>query len=304
MAIDKPGNNLFVTDQYKGVFPISVATQGSSVTLGASNVVPTTTTGGRYVALDPTASELLTSDNDSISAFSFNANVTVVSSRRSDPATGFLSFGEPGGLCVDSAGANVYVADPGLGRIWQLPLVGGQLLPPASSAIGAAALSTNPSIYNAFKGANDVVLTPAGDFLVAGNTDGTVEVFPITAGALGSSRGGHPASARLHANVTALAFDPTGGYLVTANGGADDVTLFQFSSGNVVYAGTNVVIPGSGPNSVLFHPNGNVVYVANTASLPATISAFTFGPSGLAPLPGSPFPLPATAAGPTGLAIK
>jgi WD40 repeat protein len=180
---------------------------------------------------------------------------------------------------------------------WQVPLSGSQLQTPLTTG-GASSDTTN--------GPAGTAINPQGTFIASGNTDGSVDIFAVSGGTIaGSPTQTVQATNGANPNVMGLAFDPTGSYLVTANGPSNDVTLFTFDSSQGAANSTGeLVLPGSSPAQVLFHPNGTIVYVSNAGSNPATISGFTVTPTGLQPLPGAPFALSANVKGPTGLAIK
>jgi DNA-binding beta-propeller fold protein YncE len=121
-----------------------------------------------------------------------------------------------------------------------------------------------------------------------------------------------PAHSILTAKVQSLAIDPTGSYIVTANGTSDDVSMLSVSRSSTAPAivltltGTPYSIASAtaavAPVSVTYNANGMTVYVANSAA--NSISALIVNSTGLAPLPGSPFALPAGDTTPCAVAVS
>jgi DNA-binding beta-propeller fold protein YncE len=284
-----------VASEANGIYPVAITASGSSITLTAGAPVAGATSNSEFLAVDPTpgSSVLYSADGGSISGFTFTSAgaLTMVSSQLGT-YSGFFGYGGPTGLCVDSTGTSVFASSGGDLGVWPFPASAGMLSAPGKEAKSSAS-----------NGPNQIVLNPQGTYLVAGNTDGTIDAFPVSGAKLSKAKT-TSASSNPNANVIGLAFDPTGSFLVTANGASDDVTLFSFSGGVASAIGNPTAITGTGPAGVIFDPSGTVAYVANTGASPASISAFSVSTSGLTPLAGSPFALPASDSGPSGMVIK
>lgn len=130
-----------------------------------------------------------------------------------------------------------------------------------------------------------LVVSPGGDYLaVATYVGGTYELFPIgedgslgEASSVAQQAGSGPHERQTAPHVHAVAFDPSGQYLVGADLGTDSVKSFTYTDGNLEEVGAAIVAAGSGPRHVAFHPNGEILYVIN--ELTATITAFAFDPA-------------------------
>jgi hypothetical protein len=81
------------------------------------------------------------------------------------------------------------------------------------------------------------------------------------------------------------------------------VIAYTIDAGTPTAAGTPFTTT-PGPLSVTFHPTLPIAYVANGGKSPFTISALTVSTTGLTPLQGSPFALPAGDTGCSSIAIR
>ncbi len=75
------------------------------------------------------------------------------------------------------------------------------------------------------------------------------------------------------AHPSAVIFDAAGRVL-TADEGSDKLSVFSLSNGQLTPAGRREVPAGSGPRSIVLHPDGNRLYVAN--ALNGTVSSFVY----------------------------
>jgi hypothetical protein len=208
--------------------------------------------------------------------------------------------GPPAAAVIDPTATYVYCVNPIDQTAQAFPIdtggfiTGGVMLPAAiPTPARAQALVIDPFGYNIF----------------LGNSDGTISSFQIASpGQLAAgvtSIPVEPTGAAANASIQSIAIDPTGTYLVTANGPSGDVSLLQIAATGITLVGKPYATPNAAidlPASVAFNQGGNVVYVANAGT--STISALALTSAGLAPLPGSPFALPAGDTVPASLAVS
>jgi DNA-binding beta-propeller fold protein YncE len=101
----------------------------------------------------------------------------------------------------------------------------------------------------------------------------------------------------------AVAVDPTGAFLFSANETSADVSSFKISSpsGTITNIG-QVASSGATPMAVAATPSGKLVYVANGGT--GTVSGFAYDATGtLKAIPGLGFPV-ATGGNPSSIAIS
>ncbi|MFZ1753236.1 MAG: lactonase family protein [Caldilineaceae bacterium] len=129
-----------------------------------------------------------------------------------------------------------------------------------------------------------IVVSPGGETLaVATYVGGTYELFPIGEdGSLGEAssvqqqEGAGPHSRQTAPHCHAVAFDPSGNYLVGSDLGTDTIKVFEYADGELVEVSSAKVAEGSGPRHLSFHPGGEILYAIS--ELVATITAFAFDP--------------------------
>jgi 6-phosphogluconolactonase len=127
-----------------------------------------------------------------------------------------------------------------------------------------------------------LVVDPSGSYLIVANyVGGSYEVLPINEdGSLEPvsdrivQEGSGPHDRQEAPHPHAVALDPAGNFIATADLGIDSLQIFELDEGRLVQVSEASVAPGSGPRHVAFHPNGEVLYVIN--ELTATITAFAF----------------------------
>jgi 6-phosphogluconolactonase (cycloisomerase 2 family) len=130
-----------------------------------------------------------------------------------------------------------------------------------------------------------LALDPTGQYLVVANyVGGDFVVLPIERdGRLGPVTSeiidtGHGPNAQRQASPHphGITFHPAGQFLATADLGTDQVQIFRLAHGNLATVSQATTAPGSGPRHVVFHPNGQVLFVIN--ELNATVTSFVFDP--------------------------
>src|SRR5947209_3127020 len=103
-----------------------------------------------------------------------------------------------------------------------------------------------------------------------------------------------------------VAFSPNGQFLATANNAGNPaggtVSLFAVKSGALILLGSPVPTGAFAPTSVAFSPDGSLLATANYGS--HSVSIFNVTPSGLTPLPGSPFATGSTNKSPYSVAFR
>ena len=209
--------------------------------------------------------------NDStVSAFSIGSNGALTPV----PGSPFPSGGvEPTSVAIDPEGLFAYIANSSDDRI-------------AAYSIGAngALTSIGKPISNR-KGVSYAVVSPNGQFLyVLGNGHDKVSAYSIDSnGALTLVPGSPFPTGK---GPDSIAVDPTGNFAFIANYDGNSISAYDIDS-NGVLTPIDTVKAGKEPDSVAVDPGGQFVYVANVES--ETVSAYSIAPSGLTPVPGSPF---------------
>jgi 6-phosphogluconolactonase (cycloisomerase 2 family) len=131
-----------------------------------------------------------------------------------------------------------------------------------------------------------LAVDPSGKYLiVALYMGGSYVVLPIGAdGSLGApmdevtQQGSGPNAKRQEApHPHAVAFDPAGRYIATADLGIDKVEILELQGGRLAKVSEAVMEPGAGPRHVAFNPDGTMLYVIN--ELNATIAALPYDPA-------------------------
>jgi 6-phosphogluconolactonase (cycloisomerase 2 family) len=128
-----------------------------------------------------------------------------------------------------------------------------------------------------------LAVDPTGSYVVLGNyVGGSFQLLPIQEdGSLGEvlhsveQSGTGPNAERQEApHPHAVAFDPSGAYIATADLGTDQVQIWQIAGDQLVQVDEAMVAPGSGPRHVAFHPNGAYLYVINEVTGNITVYPF------------------------------
>ena len=130
-----------------------------------------------------------------------------------------------------------------------------------------------------------IVVSPGGDYLaLAAYTGATYEILPIgadgslsEASSVATQEGSGPHGRQGSSHPHAVAFDPSGTYLATADLGTDWVKVFTFEGGNLEEVSAVQMASGSGPRHVAFGSDGAVLYIIN--ELTATIAVHAFDAS-------------------------
>lgn len=127
----------------------------------------------------------------------------------------------------------------------------------------------------------DLAVTPDGrSIAVAVHGGGAYNVLPILEdGRLGSVSGifkevgSGPHASQAAAHPSALTFDRKG-RLLTADQGADKLSVFSLCKGELKVTNRFGLASGSGPASLALHPDGNRLYVAH--ALDGSVSSFDY----------------------------
>jgi hypothetical protein len=149
---------------------------------------------------------------------------------------------------------------------------------------------------------------PSGGFLYAPHVDGSIDIFPVTSGALGF-RTRFPATTMTNLVAVTVAMDPLGRFIFYGACDQGNVLIatsaissfaIDPTAGALSPAGT-LTLPGE-VRSLAVNDSGNALYVALTPQGPGNPGsevAFLAVSSGgaLASLPGSPLALPSGAGG-------
>ncbi len=177
----------------------------------------------------------------------------------------------PTKLAMDVSGRFLYVANPSINNLGVFVV---------DSKSGALSLPKGQT-PDTGKGPVAIALDPAGRYsFVANAKDNTVSVFahrrilspamyPINNKGSAFAVGDNPVS---------LAVDPTGKFLVVANKGSNNLSVFviHFHEGNLKAVKGSPFASGKAPVSVVVHPSGKFVYVLNADS--GDISAYRIDP--------------------------
>lgn len=325
IAVDPTNSVLFAAGYTTAaIYPPSTSSGILPIALALGTLTPGTfTVGGSassgQVLIDPTSSCAFTLDTGGgvtpagttpaggITSFTYGAGGTALAQGIS---VAFGTLGAPTAAVIDPAGVFLYAVDSADMTLSALGIDSGGFV-----------AGTNPPVLTSSVGALSITLDPLGTTLVTGNSDGTVSIYSLGAAGVatlalpGTSvepAGFTPASASVAPSVLSVAIDPTGTYLVTANGASNDVSLIQLANASPAATGPLVGAPYAYPGltagatatpaSVIWNANGTTVYVANSTA--NTISALQVSATGLTPLAGSPFALPAGDTTPASLAVS
>jgi 6-phosphogluconolactonase len=71
-----------------------------------------------------------------------------------------------------------------------------------------------------------------------------------------------------------VTFDAAGLHLLGTDLGSDQLSIFTISEGKLTRSSQSPQLPGSGPGNIVFHPLGNLLFVAN--ELDASVSVFRY----------------------------
>lgn len=264
---------------------------------GASNGVVVSPVTSTVFTLDAYSSPVTTpggtTSNGGLTAFTYDATGTLT------PGTSVTlgTTGAPTGAAIDATGTFLYAAD-----------AADQILFPLGIDAAGFVAGTNPAPSPVqTSGPVSVCLASSANTLVTGNVNGTFSVWGfLGAGAVQLSYPNTPVvpAVAVGQPVLSVALDPTGSFLVTADGSTADVSLFWINNLPIAPQTTQWQYPfqnaGAIPTSVVWNANGAVVYVTDQGA--NTITALQAGPTGLTAI-GSPVALPASDVQPVSLAI-
>jgi len=302
MAMDPTGSVLFVPSESSGgasgngtLLPIVITVSGNKLTLTPGTAVPTTSSNPVNVFVNPASGSntLFTCDSSTVSCFTYTT-AGVLGTPTSVANGG--SYGAANWLTCD-ASSNVYVglqAD----QMIDLFTVSGTTLTLAQQAYDYG------SSYNG--GPNCIVLDPTGKYMFMAEGDGSVGYTPTAGfGSATTPNYVQTPSAATTPNVSSVAINSAGTFLVAVcSDGSNMVVAYTVDSSGVPTQAGQPFSTTPGPLSATFHPSQNIVYIANGGKSPATISALSVLPTGLASLSGSPFSLPTGDTGSSSIVIK
>lgn len=187
----------------------------------------------------------------------------------------FSGIANPSFMVVHPHGQRVYaVSETGEGTVWALQY-------------DASTASLTPLNHQSSGGHSPCHLTvdSTGQWLLVANyVSGSVGVLPIGEdGKIGEQthlvqHSGKGANAERqdapHAHSTI--FSPDERFLIAADLGADSLFIYRFDrkAGQLIRHGQIRTTPGAGPRHMVFHPNGQWLYVAN--ELDNTVTAYQY----------------------------
>jgi DNA-binding beta-propeller fold protein YncE len=165
---------------------------------------------------------------------------------------------QPIGIAAAPDGGAMYAADFGSGRVMALKIQAGGAL---------ALVNSVPSLGPNGPGQpRSVVVDPTGNFVyVTDAAGGVVSVFAVSAGNALTFVAGYSTAALVHDTYDlTLADNAAALYLYATNGTIDTVADFVVSGGVLSLAGSTGGF--GGPQGIVSAPDGNFVYVANSAT--------------------------------------
>lgn len=307
MAVDPTGSILFVTG-VGGQTPagqlLPIAISNGTLTVGTPAKTASPLPFG--VCVDPASESVFTADFNAATTAGQQPPPGTCSGFTYAPSSGALTPGNPASqtllsnpaaVCMDPKGSYIFAALAG-GAVQIINVTGGQM----QASAQPQGLNLTPAHQ-----CNAILLV--GATLVVGNVDDTLSCFDL------SSQTQTQTDVTLHTGGTAKAFvsslavDPSGAYVVSANGGTagggkgtDDVTLLSVGKSGLTVVGSSTALAGSNPSAVVFNGAGGFCYVANTGT--ATVDVFQVAATGLTPVTGSPFALPQGDQAPFGIAVS
>lgn len=183
-------------------------------------------------------------------------------------------------LVIDAAGSFLYVANDGSNNVSAFSI-------DSSSGTLTAVLG---SPFPVGLAPLDMKVNPAGNVLYVTGSPNILASFSLNAGALTladrSSFSDEPGN-----GPNAIAIDPTGSFLYTANTLDSTISIFMLGSSGTF---TEASAPfgeaiGANPQALLIHPSGTYLYVANEASNNIAVYTITSGTGALNVISTSPF---------------
>src|SRR5580704_6673009 len=221
-------------------------------------------------------------------------SVTVFNPGSSGGSSNSLSFtitagsDDPQAIAVDPAGKFAYLASGGCGGG-----TGGYLSMYTIDPTTGALTSAGPPVPSNDEFTDSVTVGPSGKFVYVASPgdvwvidDGSIVTFAInpTTGALTSTAGGINGTGANGAPgfFNSMAFDPSGKFAYSADGGAfpptsfgglSSVSMYTIDSTTGAMTSTGMIAAGAGPDSVAVDPAGKFAYVTNFNS--SDVSMYT-----------------------------
>lgn len=236
--------------------------------------------------------------DNTLSAFSIDASTGALA-RVGSPVAAGLS---PNAIAGTSNKKYLYTANGGSNDVsaWVVDASNGALTTVSGSPFAAG---TNPKAVSAYTSGFSVTRGDRNVFLsylyVANASSDNLSAYQIdqTTGALSPLS---PATYATGTHPSAMAIDPTGPYLYTANaGGSNDISAFEIDgiTGALSSIPGSPYLSGSKVSSLAFGAGGTFLFAADASGGTAAIFGFRVGLFGsssggkLTNLPGFPFPL-------------
>jgi DNA-binding beta-propeller fold protein YncE len=296
LTLDPTGSSLYVLGNLASVIqPLAISTTGTATIVLTPGTAVTSGSGPNAIAVDPSSGSdlLFTADNSTISSYSTKSGVIAPPVSRSTSPGGF--YGPPDCIVIDAKGENAYVG-------FQVD----QVVQPVTIKAGVLqALKSSTQAYSGSgAGPAGLVLHPNGKYLYVANADGSLQVFSVSGQTL-TSGNTYTASTAGNAFTLGIAINAAGTFLACTNSdSSNSVVAYEVTSSGAALkqAGKAYSLAGSLPNGIVFNPSGSVVYVADPGN--NELSALGVSSTGLKPLTGSPFKMPAGDTGPSFLVVK
>jgi len=186
-------------------------------------------------------------------------------------------------LLLDSAGNFLYVGNAGSNNISVFSV---------GSSGGLTAVSTVPLGFSPL----DMQFTPSGSFLYVTGAGNLIAGYTVNSGALTLVAGPYQTGT----TPSAIAIDPTSGFLYTANTLDSTISVFTIgASGALSEVSGSPLADPTGPAALLIDPSGKYLIAANQGSGNVSVYTITAGTGFPVAVTGSPF----GATSPTSLAF-
>jgi 6-phosphogluconolactonase (cycloisomerase 2 family) len=301
LVVDPSSSILFTTSTVPGIHTICpVAREGLVVPiqiakgqLTVGTPVGTGHANGGGVAIDPTSHTVFATGGN-IGPFPFGGRGGGVSTLAYDPTTGaltastapLLSASNASSVALDPTGKFLFAGDYSGGSVYGFSNASGTITPVAGSPFATAPGKAGAANHDV----TSVAVHPSGKFLYAGTSDTTVASFSSSGGVLTPMQS--VLADQSIWEVYAIAIDPMGRFLYSANGIDGSVTAFAIdqATGLLSPIGSPLALNGSEPVDIVVNASGDFVYVVDANA--NGIWTLSVSPTGtLAPV-GQPITLP------------
>jgi len=260
----------------------------SSVVRWNGNDQPTSlypNSGGTILTAQISASEVAAAGTVSVTVFNPGS-----SGGSSNPSTFTITAGadDPQSIAVDPAGKFAYVASGGCANG-----TGGYVSMYKINPTTGALTSVGPPVPTNDEFTDSVTVAPSGKFVYVASSgdvwdidDGSIVTYAVnpTTGALTFTPGGIVGTGANGAPgfFNSMAFDPSGKFAYSADGGAfpptsfgglSNVSMYTIDSTTGAMTSTGMIAAGAGPDFVAVDPAGKFAYVTNFSS--SDVSMYT-----------------------------